>query len=193
MHSLNLLHYPSLARKQKVFHRCWSSLAGLLVGGCMTWAGLYWQENQTITLQQEQFQLQADLKIRTRMDQEANQLKDQMRLHSAQIVELNKIAQDQKIWQILHKGLQSEALQSGLRLERLQAMAGKIALHGSVPDVRAVTDVRQRLSESLQHPLGLSSMTVGSNNQVNFVWHAPWSEGLSSTRPPLSKLPRARP
>ena len=32
MRALNLLHYPSLARQQKVFHRWWSSLAGLLLG-----------------------------------------------------------------------------------------------------------------------------------------------------------------
>lgn len=192
MRALNLLHYPSLAREQKIFHRCWSSLAGLLLGSGMAWAGAHWQENQTIALQQEQTLLQAELQRRTRLGQEADQLQGQMRLQAAQIVQLNKISQEQQLWQSLHESLQTEARQSGLRLERLQAGPGKIALQGSVADVRAMNDVKQRLSETLQHPLDLSSMTVGSKNQVNFVWEAPWSAGLPSTTPTLSKLPRAR-
>lgn len=193
MRSLNLLHYPSLAREQKVFHRCWSSLAGLLVGGCMAWGGSNWQEFQITVLRQQQSLLQAEVQTRTRLGLEADQLQGQMRLHAEQMVQLNKIAQAQQVWQSLHESLQTEARQSGLRLEHLQAMAGKIEMQGSVPDVRAVTDVGQKLSEPLPHPLGLSSMTLGARNQVNFLWQAQWPSELSGTPPALSKLPKARP
>ena len=61
MRALNVLHYPSLARQQKIFHRWWSSLAGLLLGGVMAWGWLQWQDLQTARLQQEQGLLQASL------------------------------------------------------------------------------------------------------------------------------------
>ncbi len=192
MRALNLLHYPSLAREQKVFHRSWSSLAGLLVGGFMAWGWAHWQENQTYVLRQELSRLQAELQTRTRQGQAAEQGLVQTRLQAEQMLQLNQIAQEQQVWQSLHEGLQTEAQHSGLRLESLQAMAGKMVLQGSLPDVRAVTDVRQRLSEPLQQPLGLSRMTVGPKGQVNFDWQAPWSVGLPST-PSLAKLPRVRP
>ena len=192
MRALNLLHYPSLAREQKVFHRSWSSLAGLLVGGFMAWGWAHWQENQTYVLRQELSRLQADLQNRTRQGQAAEQGLVQTRLQAEQMLQLNQIAQEQQVWQSLHEGLQTEAQHSGLRLESLQAMAGKMVLQGSLPDVRAVTDVRQRLSEPLQQPLGLSRMTVGPKGQVNFDWQAPWSVGLPST-PSLAKLPKLRP
>jgi hypothetical protein len=192
MRALNLLHYPSLAREQKLFHRSWSSLAGLLVGGCMAWGWAHWQENQTHVLRQEQSRLQAELQTRTRQGQAAEQGLVQTRLQAEQMLQLNQIAQEQQVWQSLHEGLQTEAQHSGLRLESLQAMAGKMVLQGSLPDVRAVTDVRQRLSEPLQQPLGLSRMTVGPKSQVNFDWEAPWSVGLPST-PSLAKLPKLRP
>lgn len=193
MRPFNLLHYPSLAQQQIVFHRCWSSLAGLWVGSVMAWVGLHWQENQIATLTQQQALLQTDLQNRTRQGQEAAQLQGRLRWHQEQNIQLKKITQEQQQWQSLHESLQTEALQSGLRLERMQAIDGKLELQGTLPDVRDMVNAQQKLSDKLPHPLRLSSMTVGPKNQVNFVWQTRWS--ASPTSPLLSgaSVPKVRP
>lgn len=90
MRPFNLLHYPSLAQQQIVFHRCWSSLAGLWVGSVMAWVGLHWQENQIATLTQQQALLQTDLQNRTRQGQEAAQLQGRLRWHQEKTSSLKR-------------------------------------------------------------------------------------------------------
>jgi hypothetical protein len=71
--------------------------------------------------------------------------------------------------------LQDEAQASGLRLERMQAEALKIELQGTTHRAQALPESRQRLSDSLQQPLHLVSMTSGVQGTTSFVWQAPWS------------------
>ena len=91
MRALNLLHYPSLARQQKVFHRWWSSLAGLLLGGAVAWGWLQWQDIQTLRLRQTQSLLQASLTTRNQQAKEAVQGQTQLRLQAAQEGEQRKL------------------------------------------------------------------------------------------------------
>lgn len=188
MRALNLLHYPSQARQQKVFHRWWSSLAGLLLGGAMAWGWLQWQDLQTARLQQEKSLLQASLATRTQLSQEAARRQTQSRLETEQVAHLKQVAQHQQAWAALHDSLQTEARQGGLRLERLQAEVEKIEFHGTSLHVDAITHVQQRLSDQLDHPLALASITAAPHKGVSFVWQAVWPAVQGAS---LTPLPRA--
>ena len=188
MRALNLLHYPSQARQQKVFHRWWSSLAGLLLGGAMAWGWLQWQDLQTARLQQEQSLLQASLATRTQLAKEAMRRQTQSRLETEQVAHLKQVAQHQQAWAALHDSLQTEARQGGLRLERLQAEVEKIEFHGTSLHVDAITHVQQRLSDQLDHPLALASITAAPHEGVSFVWQAVWPAVQGAS---LTPLPRA--
>ena len=193
MRTLNLLHYPSLARQQKVFHRWWSSLAGLFLGSALAWGWLQWQDIQTLGLQQTQSLLQASLTTRMQQAKEAEHGQTQRRLQAAQLVQLRQIAQHQQAWASLHKILQMEARRSGLQLDRLQSDAERIELHGRTAQVAAMTDAQQWLTEQLDHPLGLVSITTGPHAGVDFVWqtHLPTVHGASNA--PLSRAPVPKP
>ena len=188
MRALNLLHYPSQARQQKVFYRWWSSLAGLLLGGVMAWGWLQWQDLQTARLQQEKSLLQASLATRTQLSQEAARRQTQSRLETEQVAHLKQVAQHQQAWAALHDSLQTEARQGGLRLERLQAEVEKIEFHGTSLHVDAITHVQQRLSDQLDHPLALASITAAPHEGVSFVWQAVWPAVQGAS---LTPLPRA--
>ncbi len=188
MRALNLLHYPSQARQQKVFHRWWSSLAGLLLGGAMAWGWLQWQDLQTARLQQEKSLLQASLATRTQLSQEAARRQTQSRLETEQVAHLKQVAQHQQAWAALHDSLQTEARQGGLRLERLQAEVEKIEFHGTSLHVDAITHAQQRLSDQLDHPLALASITAAPHEGVSFVWQAVWPAVQGAS---LTPLPRA--
>lgn len=188
MRALNLLHYPSLTRQQKVFHRWWSSLAGLLLGGAMAWSWLQWQELQTASLQQEQSLLQASLATRAQLAKEAARRQSQWRLETEQVAHLKQVAQHQQAWAALHDSLQAEARQGGLRLERLQAEAEKIEFHGTSLHVDAITHAQQRLSDQLDHPLALASITTTPHEGVSFVWQAVWPAVLGAS---VATLPHA--
>jgi hypothetical protein len=193
MHALNLLHYPSLTRQQKVFHRWWSSLAGLLLGGAMAWVWLQWQDLQTASLQQEQSLLQANLAKRTQLAKEALRRQTQSRLEAEQVAHLKQVAQHQQAWAALHDSLQTEARQGGLRLERLQAEAEKIEFHGMSPHVDAITHAQQRLSDQLAHPLALASITTAPHEGVRFVWQAVWPPVQGASVVPLPRASGAQP
>ena len=193
MRALNVLHYPSLARQQKIFHRWWSSLAGLLLGGAIAWGWLQWQALQTVRLQQEQSLLQASVATRTQLAKEAVRRQTQSRLQTEQMAHLKKVAQHQQAWATLHDSLQTEARQSGLRLERLQAEAEKIEFQGTSAHVAAITDAQQRLSDQLDHPLVLASITTAPPLGVSFVWQAVWPAVPGASVVPLSRAPGPKP
>ena len=188
MRALNLLNYPSLARQQKVFHRWWSSWAGLLLGGAMAWGWLQWQDLQTARLQQEESLLQVSLATRTRLAKDAVRRQAQSRLQTEQMAHLKQVAKHQQAWADLHDSLQAEARHSGLRLERLQAEAEKIEFHGTSAHVDATTHAQQRLSEQMDRPLALASITTAPHEGVSFVWQAAWPSVHGAA---VAALPRA--
>lgn len=193
MRALNVLHYPSLARQQKIFHRWWSSLAGLLLGGAIAWGWLQWQALQTVRLQQEQSLLQASVATRTQLAKEAVRRQTQSRLQTEQMAHLKKVAQHQQAWAALHDSLQTEAGQSGLRLERLQAEAEKIEFQGTSAHIDAITHAQQRLSDQLDHPLALASITTAPHEGVSFVWQAVWPAVHGASLVPLPRAPGPKP
>ncbi len=193
MRSLNLLHYPSQARQQKVFHRWWSSLAGLLLGGALAWGWLQWQDLQTTGLQQEQKRLQANLAARTQQAKEAAHRQTQSRMHAQQLAHLKQVGQQQQAWLSLHDSLQTEARLSGLRLERLQAESEKIELHGSGMPVDRVNQAQRRLSDQLEFPLTFASITATGHEGVSFVLQAMWPFGRAVSSVSSSGVPGAKP
>ncbi len=182
MLALNLLHYPSLARQQKLFHRCWTSMVGLLLGGMVALGWLQWQDIQTQSLQQTQTLLQASLTALKQQSKEAALGQTQSRLQTAQLLQLEQIVQHQQAWLSLHDLLHAQARHQGVQLNRMQSDAEKIEFHGTAAHVAAMTDVQQSLSDQLDHPLGLVSITTGAYAGVDFVWqtHLPAVQGAST-------------
>jgi hypothetical protein len=131
------------------------------------------------------------LTTRNQQAKEAVQGQTQLRLQAAQLVQLRQIAQHQQAWASLHDLLQMEARRSGLQLGRLQSDAEKIELQGTTADAAAMTDAQQRLTEQLDHPLGLVSITTGPHASVDFVWqtHLPAVQAASSAPPSRASGP----
>lgn len=182
MHTFNLLHYPSLARQQKLFHHWWTSIAGVLLGGMVAWGWLQWQDIQTQSLQQTQSLLQASLVARKQQSKEAALGQTQSRLQTAQLLQLAQIAQHQQVWLSLHDLLQTQVRRHGVQLNRLQSDAEKTELHGTAAHVSALTEAQQSLSDQLEHPLSLVSITTGAHAGVDFVWqtYLPAVQGAST-------------
>ena len=191
MRALNLLHYPGLARQNRVFHRWWSGMAGLLLGSALAWGSQQWQAVQTARLLQEQSHLQEALVVHTQQTQESVQLQTRSRLQAEQLGQLEKVAQHQQAWVSLHEALHKEG--HGLRLQRLQAEAEKIELQGTMARFDAMTETRQNLSEQLDQTLGLTSITVGPGESVSFVWQAFWPAANGALKTPRSLTPAPKP
>ncbi len=185
MRALNLLRHPSLAREQKVFHRWWTSLAGLLVGTSLAWGWQQWLGWETARLRQAQNHLQEALRTRQQQANEAVKQQSQVRRHAEQMAQIKQIAEHQQVWLRLHEGLEQEARNRGLRLVRLQSEAEQIELHGTMsrPDVMA--QVRQSLSAQWPQPLVLTSMALGPAEEVHFVWQARWPQAPGVVSPPV--------
>ena len=174
MRSLNLLQYPSLSRQQKGVHRVWTSLAGLAFGGLCVWAWMQWQDLQTVQLKHTQADLQARWLMRTQQNHAAAKSQIQSRAQFEYWQQWQLIEQHQQMWVRWHEDLLAEARRSGLQLGRLQADAMQIELQGTALRTDAMSESRQRLSESLEHPLQLVSMTAEPQAGMGFVWQAPW-------------------
>lgn len=191
MRSLNLLNHPGLARHQRVVHRGWSSLAGLVAGTLLAWVWQHALAIETAQLQQEQSRWQQA--VRARQHQAEAAAREQMQLsgQTEQAGQLQKIAEHQQAWVSLHESLQQEAKDRGLRLLRLQSEAEKIELHGTVQGVDALTEVRQSLSAQWPQPLTLTSLTVGPAGELSFVWQAQWphAQGVWPVPPLREKGP----
>ena len=193
MRTLNLLNHPGLARQQRVFHRWWSSLAGLVVGIVLAWVWQHGLSIETAQLHQEQSRLQEALRARQQQAQEAAREQTRQRWQTEQAGQLQQIAEHQQAWVNLHERLQEEAKDRGLRLVRLQSEAEKIELHGTMQGVDAVSEVRQSLSAQWPQPLSLTSMTVGLAGEVNFVWQTQWPHAQTVLTVPPSRISEARP
>lgn len=184
MRALNLLRYPSLAREQKIFHRWWTSLAGLLVGTSVAWAWQQWLGLETAQLKQTESHLQEALRTRQQQAQETGQQQSQWRRHSEQWAQLKQIAEHQQAWMTLYESLEHEARNRGLRLVRLQSEADQIELQGTMNRADAMAQVWQSLSAQWPQPLALTSMTLGPVEEVNFVWKARWPQAQGVVSPP---------
>lgn len=170
MRHLNLLNHPSRAQERRVFHRWWSSLAGVLVGSLLAWGGQQWQMAQTLHLQKAQSQLQSAWLERTQQTREATRHQAQQRWQAEQVGQLQQIARHQQAWMVLHERLQEAAQEQGLRLARLHSDAGQVELQGEMSRFEAMAAAQQSLSGHLGQAVALKNVTVGPASQVSFVW-----------------------
>ena len=193
MRALNLLHHPGLARQQKVFHRWWSGLAGLLVGASLAWAWHHVQVIETAQLQLAQSRLQGALRAQQQQAQEAARQQTRLRGQAEQARQLQQIAEHQHTWVSLHESLQQEARERGLKLLRLHSDAEKIELHGTLQRADAVSEVRQSLSAQWPQARALTSMTAGPAGEVNVVWQTQWPQAQAVAATPTARTQRAKP
>ena len=193
MRSLNLLQHPSLSRKQKALHRVWSSLAGLTFGGLCVLAWLQWQDAETARLRQTQAGLHARWLMQTQQNQAVAKSQMQSREQLEHWHQWQRIEQHQQLWVRWHADLLAEARLSGLQLVRLQADAMQIELQGTTLRTDAMSETRQRLSEPLEHPLQLVSMTADPHAGMGFVWQAPWPAAPGVSGATLGLPPRGKP
>ncbi len=169
----NLLNHPGLAKQRRLFHRCWTSSAGLMLGCLLAWFGHQWQIAETLRLQQVQSELQTARLERMQQHKEATRQQNQQRLHNEQTVHLHEIARHQQAWMAVHEHLQ-EMAEGELRLSRLHADAGHVALHGEVNRFEAMALARQSLSDQLGQAIALKDLTTGPAAKVSFVWQTTW-------------------
>ena len=174
MHALNLLRHPSLSRRQKILHRCWSGFAGLLLGAVLAWGWVHWQNLQTPPLRQEQALLQQrwDQQVQSNKEQASRQA--QARLFKQRLSHLANIAQHQHTWDALHATLHAQTQRNDWQLERLWAEAEALEMHGTVARMGVMAKARQDLSDQLNRPLFLVSMTSGPSERERFVWQTAW-------------------
>lgn len=173
MRPLNLLNHPGLAQQRRVFHRWWTSVAGVLVGCLLAWGGHLWQIEQTLWLQKANNALQKAWLARTQQTQEAARQQNRQRVQLAQAAHLQEIASHQQAWMAVHEHLQAMA-EKGLRLSRLKSEAGHVTLHGEVSRFEAMAAARQSLSEQWAQDLTLKEVSAGPASQVSFVWETTW-------------------
>jgi hypothetical protein len=186
MRPFNLLNYPGLSHQRRVFHRCWSSAAGLLVGCLLAWSGQQWQMAETLRLQLAHNELQSEWLTRKQAAQEAAQEQSRQRLLVEQAAHLQQIAAHQQAWLTVHEHMQDMA-GAGLRLLRLQSDIGHVVWHGEFNRFEAMASARQSLSEQWGHDVALKEVTTGPAAQVNFVWQTTWP-ALIGARPAQGEL-----
>ena len=169
----NLLNHPGLAKQRRLFHRCWTSSAGLMLGCLLAWFGHQWQIAETRRLQQVQSEMQTARLVQMQQKKEATRQQNQQRLYNEQTVHLQEIARHQQAWMAVHEHLQ-EMAEGELRLSRLHSDAGQVALHGEVNRFEAMALARQNLSDQLGQAIALKDLTTGPASQVSFVWQTTW-------------------
>ena len=173
MRPFNLLSHPGLAQQRRVFHRWWTSGAGVVVGCSLAWCWQQWQTAETLRLQGAHSQLQSEWLARTQQAKDAAQQQLRQRLQVEQDLHLQRIATHQQAWMAVHERMQDMA-QEGLRLSRLNADADHVAWHGEFSRFEAMAAARQSLSEHWGQDLSLKDMAMGPASQVEFVWQTTW-------------------
>ena len=192
MRPFNLLNHPGLARRRRVFHRWWSSGAGVLVGCLLAWSGQQWQLAETLRLQLAQSQMQSEWLARTQQAKDAAQQQLRQRLQVEQAAHLQQIAMHQQAWMAVHERMQ-ELAKGGLRLSRLQADADHVSWHGECNRFEAMAAARQSLSEQLGQDVALKDMNTGPASQVGFVWKTTWPALLGARLTQADPVVKAKP
>lgn len=174
MRPFNLLNHPGLAHQRRVFHRWWSSLAGIFTGCFLAWLGQQWQTAETVLLRQVESQLQSAWLVRAQETKDAARQQTQQRLESEQVGQLQQIAGHQQAWMAVHERLQELAERQGLRLSRLSSDSGQMALHGEAQRFEVMAAAQQSLSDQWGQSVTLKNVTTGPSSQVSFVWQTDW-------------------
>lgn len=192
MRPFNLLSHPGLAQQRRVFHRWWTSGAGVLVGCLLAWSWQQWQMAETQRLQLAHSQLQSEWLAHTRQAKDAAQQQLRQRMQVEQALHLQRIAMHQQAWMAVHERMQDMA-KEGLRLSRLNADADHVTWHGEFSRFEAMAAARQSLAEQLGQDLALKDMSTGPASQVSFVWQTTWPALLGARLTPAEPLVKAKP
>lgn len=192
MRPFNLLSHPGLAHQRRMFHRWWTSGAGVLVGCLLAWSWQQWQVSETQRLQLAHSQLQSEWVAHTQQAKDAAQQQLRQRMQVEQAVHLQRIAMHQQAWMAVHERMQDMA-KGGLRLSRLNADADHVTWHGESSRFEAMAAARQSLSEQLGQDLALKDMSTGPASQVGFVWQATWPALLGARLTPAEPSVKAKP
>jgi hypothetical protein len=192
MRPFNLLSHPGLAQQRRVFHRCWTSGAGVLVGCLLAWSWQQWQMAETQRLQLALSHLQSEWLDQMQRAKDAAQQQLRQRMQMEQALHLQRIAMHQEAWMAVHERMQDMA-KVGLSLSRLNADADHVAWHGEFSRFEAMAAARQSLSEQLGQDLALKDMSMGPASQVGFVWQTTWPALLGARLTHAETAVKAKP
>ena len=192
MRPFNLLSHPGLAQQRRVFHRCWTSGAGVLVGCLLAWSWQQWQMAETQRLQLAHSHLQSEWLAQMQQAKDTAQQQLRQRMQMEQALHLQRIAMHQEAWMAVHERMQDMA-KGGLSLSRLNADADHVAWHGEFSRFEAMAAARQSLSEQLGQDLALKDMSMGPASQVGFVWQTTWPALLGARLTHAETAVKAKP
>jgi len=192
MRPFNLLSHPGLAQQRRVFHRWWTSGAGVLVGCLLAWSWQQWQMAETQRLQLAHSHLQSEWLDQMQRAKDAAQQQLRQRMQMEQALHLQRIAMHQEAWMAVHERMQDMA-KGGLSLSRLNADADHVAWHGEFSRFEAMAAARQSLSEQLGQDLALKDMSMGPASQVGFVWQTTWPALLGARLTHAETAVKAKP
>ena len=188
MMAFNLLQYPALVSQRRNFHRRWTSLAGLVVGGLMA---LWWMagvHEQRLHLEQERALLQS------RMKQLQTQLATDKARHAKhttwqqQAAHVQALKVELQAWEDLHQALLQEVGPDSVQLLRFQLDSQTLELHGQAINLQRMAQAQARLSVPLADPARDPAWTLvsllnaaGTDNTAlratqEFVWQAHWPQ-----------------
>jgi Tfp pilus assembly protein PilN len=189
--AFNLLQYPALASQRRSFHRRWTFMAGLVVGGLMA---LWWMtgtQEQRLHLEQERALLQS------RMKQVQTQLATDKARHAQhttwqqQATHVQALKVELQAWEDLHQALLQEAGPDSVQLLRFQLDSQTLELHGQASSLQRMAQAQARLSVPLADPARDKAWTLvsllnaaGADKAVpratqEFVWQTHWPQSGS--------------
>jgi Tfp pilus assembly protein PilN len=186
--AFNLLQYPALATQRRRFHRRWTSLAGLVVGGL---TALWWMagvQEKRLHLEQERALLQSRMKqVQTQLaTDKARQAQHTTWQQQATHVQALKV--ELQAWEALHQALLQEAGPDSVQLLRFQLDSQTLELHGQASSLQRMAQAQARLSVPLADPARDKPWTLvsllnaaGADNPVpratqEFVWQSHWPQ-----------------
>jgi Tfp pilus assembly protein PilN len=186
--AFNLLQYPALASQRRSFHRRWTFLAGLVVGGLMALWWITGAQEQRLHLEQERALLQSRMKqVQTQLaTDKARQAQHTTWQQQATHVQALKV--ELQAWEALHQALLQEAGPDSVQLLRFQLDSQTLELHGQASSLQRMAQAQARLSVPLADPARDKAWTLvsllnaaGADNPVpratqEFVWQAHWPQ-----------------
>lgn len=179
----NLLHYPVHARQRRLRWQVLSAFVGLLTG--VLFAGMAWHvlrlDSDALQAEHDRLQTHGAQRRAQAGDDKARQ--EALATAQAQRVLLVQVQQHQQTWHRLYQAVVQEAGQGGWVLERLQVDGERLELQGRIREAQGLAASQERMSQTLQIPLTLSSLVVSPSNLNDqrpsdqaFVWQGSWPE-----------------
>jgi Tfp pilus assembly protein PilN len=173
---LNLLHYPTLDRQQRLQRLGRAAVLGVAAGAVVTGAALWVMAWQTDSVNAQKKGLQTQLDQRQRQGLARQQRLAQNQQVQQVLTQLKLLQTHQLAWTQLQNGLLDVLPPQGHRLQRLQVETGRIDVQGLAPDAPSIGRASQPLSERWGVPVLLQSLEADASvaQGVTFAWQAHW-------------------